>query len=169
MHGCYVIIFLSMHLSKDFLKQSWTEWNRRMICHMQNTTTYFALGPAGWLSQNLGVGDSPRGPLKQTGESPLKTHKQVKAERTPLKHTGHGPCRGGPDGPPRRPTQRSPRIGSASLEGARLPRAGLRPVRGGALTSSRLRLSRGSAPPSSGLRLARGRSARTRMFPYAGI
>jgi hypothetical protein len=55
MHGCYVIIFLSMHLSKDFLKQSWTEWNRRMICHMQNTTTYFAPGPAGWLSQNLGI------------------------------------------------------------------------------------------------------------------
>jgi hypothetical protein len=31
---------------------------------------------------------------------------------------GHGPRRGGPRGPPRRPTQKSPRAGSASLEGA---------------------------------------------------
>jgi hypothetical protein len=37
---------------------------------------------------------------------------------------GRGPHCGGPRGPPRRPTQRSYRAGSASLEGARLPRAG---------------------------------------------
>jgi hypothetical protein len=38
--------------------------------------------------------------------------------------TGHGPRCVGPRGPPWRPTQRSPRAGSASPEGARLPRAG---------------------------------------------
>jgi hypothetical protein len=56
------------------------------------------------------------------GETPLKTCK--KAKHASLKHTGHGPRRGGPDGPPRRPTQRSPRAGSASLEGTHLPRVG---------------------------------------------
>jgi hypothetical protein len=35
-----------------------------------------------------------------------------------------------PDGPPKRPTQRSHRAGSASLEGTRLPRAGSAPFEG---------------------------------------
>jgi hypothetical protein len=35
-----------------------------------------------------------------------------------------------PNGPPRRPTRRSPRAGFASLEGARLPRAGSAPLEG---------------------------------------
>jgi hypothetical protein len=48
-------------------------------------------------------------------------------------HTGHGPRCGGPRGPPRRPTQRSPRAGSASLECARLPRAGSAPLEGARL------------------------------------
>jgi hypothetical protein len=42
----------------------------------------------------------------------------------------HGPRRGGPGGPPRRPTQRSPRAGSASLEGAHLPRVCSAPFEG---------------------------------------
>jgi hypothetical protein len=46
---------------------------------------------------------------------------------------GHGPRCGGPRGPPRRPTQRSPRAGSASLEGARLPRAGSASLEGARL------------------------------------
>jgi hypothetical protein len=51
-----------------------------------------------------------------------------------LKRThGHGPRCGGPRGPPRRPTQRSPRAGSASLEDARLPRAGSAPLEGALL------------------------------------
>jgi hypothetical protein len=37
---------------------------------------------------------------------------------------GHGPRCGGPCSLPRRPTQRSTRAGSASVEGTRLPRAG---------------------------------------------
>jgi hypothetical protein len=45
-------------------------------------------------------------------------------------HAGRGPRRGGPDGPPRRPIRRPPRVGSASLEGARLPRAGSVPFEG---------------------------------------
>jgi hypothetical protein len=43
---------------------------------------------------------------------------------------GHGPHRSGPDGPPRRHTRRSPRAGSASLEGTRLPWAGSAPFEG---------------------------------------
>jgi hypothetical protein len=35
-----------------------------------------------------------------------------------------------PDGPPRRPTRRSPRVGFASLEDTRLPRAGSAPFEG---------------------------------------
>jgi hypothetical protein len=108
----------------------------------------------------IAVEDSPRGPLKQTGESPLKTHKQAKAERAPLKHTGHGPCRGGPDGSPRRPTQRSPRTGSASLEGARLPRAGAAPFEG-------VRLPRVGSASLEGLLRPRAGSASLEGAPHA--
>jgi hypothetical protein len=101
-------------------------------------------------SQVQVVGDSRRGPLKQTGESPLKTHKQAKAERAPLKHTGHVPCCGGPDGPPRRPTQRSPRTGSASLEGAHLPRAGSAPFEGVRLPRAGSALLEGPLRPRAG-------------------
>jgi hypothetical protein len=69
-------------------------------------------------------------PLNKPGNPHLKPTNKPKTERAPLKHTGHGPCRGGPDGPPRRPTRRSPRTGTASLEGARLPRAGSAPFEG---------------------------------------
>jgi hypothetical protein len=59
------------------------------------------------------------------GESCLKPAKKPKPNVSCLNaHTGHGPRRGSPRGPPRRPTQKSPRAGSASLEGTRLPRAG---------------------------------------------
>jgi hypothetical protein len=77
------------------------------------------------------VGDSPGGPLKQMGEIPLKTCKKPRVSASCLSaHTEHGPRRGDPGGPPRRPTQRSPRAGSASLEGAHLPRAGSAPFEG---------------------------------------
>jgi hypothetical protein len=69
-------------------------------------------------------------PLNKWG-IPLKTYKKPKLSASCLTtHTGHGPRRGGPRGPPRRPTQRSPRAGSASLEGTRLPRAGSAPLEG---------------------------------------
>jgi hypothetical protein len=79
---------------------------------------------------NNDVGDSPRGPLKQQGKPPLKTCEKPRLKHVSLKHAGRGPRRGGPDGPPRRPTQRSLRAGSASLEGTRLPRAGSAPFEG---------------------------------------
>jgi hypothetical protein len=65
-----------------------------------------------------------------TRESPLKTRNKAKAKHASLNHAGHGPCCGGPNGPPRRPTRRSPRAGFASLEDARLPRAGSVPFDG---------------------------------------
>jgi hypothetical protein len=99
------------------------------------------------------VGDSPRGPLKQLGNPHLKP---AKAKRASLKHTGRGPRHGGPDGPPRRPTQRSPRAGSASLEGTRLPRAGSAPFEG-------VRLPRAGSASLEGAPHAHARS-RTREF-----
>jgi hypothetical protein len=72
----------------------------------------------------------PWGPLKQLGKPHLKPAKKTKAKHASLKHTGHGPRHGGPGGPPRRPTQRSPRAGSASLEGTHLPQVGSAPFEG---------------------------------------
>jgi hypothetical protein len=67
----------------------------------------------------------PWGSPQTNGGIPLKTCKKPKPNASCLSaHTGHGPRRGGPHGPPRWPTQRSPRAGSALLEGTRLPRAG---------------------------------------------
>jgi hypothetical protein len=83
------------------------------------------------------VGDSPRGPLKPTGESPLKTHDEPKLSAPHLNTQGRAHAavaptahRDGPlkdpleQAPPRSRAHASPRAGSASLEGARLPRAG---------------------------------------------
>jgi hypothetical protein len=83
------------------------------------------------------VGDNPRGPLKQTGESPLKTHDKPKLSAPHLNTQGRAHAAVAPtahqDGPlkdpleqapPRSRAHASPRAGSASLEGARLPRAG---------------------------------------------
>jgi hypothetical protein len=109
------------------------------------------------------VGDSPEGTLKQLGKSRLKTCKKPKPNTSCLSaHTGHGPRRGGPGGPPRRPTQRSPRSRLRLAREHTPPSSGLRPVRGCTLTSSGLRLARGSTPTSNRLRLARGHPARTR-------
>jgi hypothetical protein len=83
------------------------------------------------------VGDSPRGPLKQTRESPLKTHDKPKLSAPHLNTQGGAHAAVAPtahqDGPlkdpleqapPRSRAHASPRAGSASLEGAHLPRAG---------------------------------------------
>jgi hypothetical protein len=76
------------------------------------------------------VSGTALGPLKQMG-IPLKTCKKPKLSASCLStHPGHGPRRGGPRGPPRRPTQRSPRAGSAPLEGTHLPRAASAPLEG---------------------------------------
>jgi hypothetical protein len=86
-----------------------------------------------------------------------------------------------PNGPPRRPSRRSPRAGFASLEDARPPRVGSVPFEGvhlpragSASLEGPLRPRTGSASlegslPSNGVRLARGRPARVRLLPYAGI
>jgi hypothetical protein len=71
----------------------------------------------------------PWGSPQTNGGIPLKTCKKPKPNASFLStHTGHGPHRGGPHGPPRWPTQRSSRAGSASLEGTHLPRVGSTPL-----------------------------------------
>jgi hypothetical protein len=93
------------------------------------------------------------------GEIPLKTGKKQKPNASCLSaHTWHGPRRGGPRGPPRWPTQRSPRAGSASLEGTHLPRAGSAPLEG-------TRLPRAGSAPLEGVPHAHTRSRmRVRVF-----
>jgi hypothetical protein len=109
----------------------------------------------------LSVGDSPEGPLKQLRKSRLKPAKKSKLNASCLTaHTGHGPRRGGPRGPPRRPTQRSPRAGSASLEGTHLPRAGSASLEG-------TRLPRAGSAPLEGTRLPRAGSASLEDAPHA--
>jgi hypothetical protein len=69
-------------------------------------------------------------PLNNWGNPHLNPAKKPRLKHVPLKHTGHGPRHGGPDDPPRRPTQRCPRAGSASLKGTHLPRVGSAPIEG---------------------------------------
>jgi hypothetical protein len=56
-----------------------------------------------------GVGDSHEGPLKNRGESCLKPAKNAKRKHTSNLtqniHTQHSPRRGGPHGPPERPSK----------------------------------------------------------------
>jgi hypothetical protein len=80
--------------------------------------------------QSATVGDSPRGPLKQAGESPLKTRNKLKTNVPHLSTRCMAHATMALNGPPRRPTQRSPRAGFASLEGTRLPRVGSAPFEG---------------------------------------
>jgi hypothetical protein len=63
-----------------------------------------------------------------TGKSPLKTCN--KAKHTLSNHAGCGPRCKDLDGPPRRPSRRSPRAGSVPFEGVRFPRAGSAPLEG---------------------------------------
>jgi hypothetical protein len=78
-----------------------------------------------------GVGDSPRGPLKQQGNPCLK-HATA--------HAGHSPRRGGPQRLTKEARSKIPSSRLRLARGCAPPSNGLRPVRGGALTSSRLRL-----------------------------
>jgi hypothetical protein len=83
------------------------------------------------------VGDSPRGPLKQTWESPLKSYNKPKPNAPRLStqgmpHIAVAPTahQGGPlkdpleQAPPRSRAHDRPRAGSAPFEGVRLSRAG---------------------------------------------
>jgi hypothetical protein len=64
------------------------------------------------------------------------------------------------NGPPRQPTQRSPRAGFASLEGARLPRAGSAPFEG-------VRLPRAGSASLEGPLRPRAGSASLKGAPHA--
>jgi hypothetical protein len=83
------------------------------------------------------VGDSPRGPLKQIGESQLKTYNKPKPNTPRLSTQGMARAavaptahQGGPlkdpleQAPPRSRAHHRPRAGSAPFEGVRLPRTG---------------------------------------------
>jgi hypothetical protein len=74
------------------------------------------------------VGDSPRGPLKQLGNPHLKHATKLNTPHLTMQDTAH--AAEAPNGPPRRPTRRSPRAGFASLEDGRLPRVGSVPFEG---------------------------------------
>jgi hypothetical protein len=103
----------------------------------------------------------PWGSPYTNGEIPLKTCKKPKPNTSCLNtHTGHGPRCGGPDGPPRRPTQRSPRAGSASLEGTHPPRVGSAPFEG-------VRLPRAGSASLEGPRRPRAGSASLKGAPHA--
>jgi hypothetical protein len=97
-------------------------------------------------------------PLNRLRNPHLKPANKPNAPRLSTK--GHGPRHGGPDGPPRRPTQRSPRAGSASLEGTRLPRAGSAPFEG-------MRLPRAGSASLEGPRRPRAGSASLEGAPHA--
>jgi hypothetical protein len=104
-----------------------------------------------------------------TGESPLKTRNKAKAKHASLNHAGHGPRRGGPNGPPRRPTRRSPRAGFSSLEDARLPRASSVPFEGVRLPRAGSASLEGPLRPRTGSALLEGAPharaySRTRAF-----
>jgi hypothetical protein len=94
-------------------------------------------------------------------ETPLKTCKKPRPNTSCLSaHTGHDPRRGGPGAPPRRPTQRSPRAGFASLEGTHLPRVGSAPFEG-------VRLPRAGSASLEGPRRPRAGSASLEGAPHA--
>jgi hypothetical protein len=114
-------------------------WSQKAYCFIVPPTPNSSLCPrsigsfGGVWDGDGDVGDSPGGPFKQPGKPHLKPAKKTKVNHASLKHTGHGPRHGGPDGPPRRPTQKSLWAGSASLEGTRLPRVRSAPFEGGRL------------------------------------
>jgi hypothetical protein len=97
-------------------------------------------------------------PLNRLGNPHLKPANKPNTPRLSTK--GHGPRHGGPDGPPRRPTQRSPRADSASLEGTHLPWAGSAPFEG-------MRLPRAGSASLEGPRRPRAGSASLEGAPHA--
>jgi hypothetical protein len=108
------------------------------------------------------------------GKPHLKPEKKPKLNASCLSaHTGHGPRRGSPRGRPRRPVQRSPRAGSASLEGTHLPRAGSAPLectrlpRAGSAPFEGVRLPRAGSASLEGPRLPRAGSASLEGAPHA--
>jgi hypothetical protein len=110
------------------------------------------------------VGDSPKGPLNNRGETRLKPEKtqNAKSTCTPNAHTKHNHDPGGPRGPPgqhnRRPSSEvrlARGLSPASLEGRAPPRAGSASLEGSAPPlerdppRSRAEHPLGRAPPRS--------------------
>jgi hypothetical protein len=90
------------------------------------------------------VGDSPKGPLNNRGETHVRPAKNVKHKSTcaPKTHTQHNRDPGGPHGPPVRHDRR--------------PSSEVRLARGIGTPSGRVRFARGLHTPSGGVRPARG-------------
>jgi hypothetical protein len=125
------------------------------------------------------VGDSPRSPIKQQGNPRLKHATKPNTPHLTMQDMTH--AAEAPNGPPRRPSRRSPLAGFASLEDARPPRVGSVPFEGVHLPRAGSASLEGPLPPrtgpaslegplpSNGVRLARGRPTRVRLLSYAGI
>jgi hypothetical protein len=107
---------------------------------------------------NLVVGESPKGPLNNRGETHLKPAKNAKCKSTctPKTYTQHSHDPGGPRGPPKQHSRR--------------PSSEVRLARGIDAPSGEVRLARGPYAPSGGVRLARGLSPapRTRSASLEG-
>jgi hypothetical protein len=97
----------------------------------------------------LGVGDSPRGPLKQLGNPHLKpaTKPKPNAPYLTMQDMAHDAKALRPT---RRPTRRPPRVGFASPEGARLHQTGSAPFEGMRLPRARSASLEGPPRPRTG-------------------
>jgi hypothetical protein len=91
-------------------------------------------------------------PLNKLGNPHLKPTNKPKPNAPRLSTQGMAHAAVAPTAHQGGPLKRSPRTGSASLEGARLPRAGAAPLEG-------VRLPRAGAAPLEGVRLPRASSA----------
>jgi hypothetical protein len=103
------------------------------------------------------VGDSPKGPLNNRGETCLKPEKRkTKSTRTPNTHAQHRNNLGGPHGPPGRHGRR--------------PSSEVRLARGVDALSGEVCLARGPYAPSVGVRLTPGlnHTPRTRFASLEG-
>jgi hypothetical protein len=76
------------------------------------------------------VGDSPRGPLKQLGKSPLKTRNKPKPNAPHLSTQGMAHATVALTAHQSGPLKDSLEADSASLEGTRIPREGSAPFEG---------------------------------------
>jgi hypothetical protein len=99
------------------------------------------------------------GPLKQQGNPRLKHATKPNTPRLTMQDTTH--AAEAPNGPPRRPSRRSPRAGFASLEDARPPRVGSIPFEGVHLPRAGSASLEGPLPLERGQPRSRARSPRT--------
>jgi hypothetical protein len=99
--------------SRDVLMaEAEDEWRPDFITYiLEKRVPEFVIGTELYRksASNVVVGDNPRGPLKNRGESCFKPAKK-KAKRTSYlnTHTGHDPRHGGPCGPLQRPSKAHP-------------------------------------------------------------